>query len=107
MSRRGDIGPPGAPDIEVGASAKANRLRFAKVPDARVAFVGEDSVSHTERKNLPEEVEPRVEYRDVEVAWVGAAVIAVTSQVPGQAPARNRYPQQRRAAPKVGARPRP
>ena len=29
--------------------------------------------SHTERENLPDEVEPRVTYRDVRVRWRAAA----------------------------------
>ena len=63
MPRRAD-----RPDVEIGAAVKATKLRFARVPDAEVRYVG-DSQSATERKNLPEEVEPGVTYRDVEVRW--------------------------------------
>jgi hypothetical protein len=67
------------PDIEMGARVKAKRLRFKRVPKTDVEFAGEpdhDSQSGSERKNLPEEVEPDVTYRDVEVRWRAAAKIA-------------------------------
>jgi hypothetical protein len=66
------------PDVEMGARVKAKRLRFKRVPETEVEFEGEpehDSVSGSERKNLPEEVEPGVTYRDVEVRWRAAAKI--------------------------------
>lgn len=64
------------PDIELGATVKAKRLRFEEVPETEVSFHGEpeiDSVSGSERENLPEEVKPEVEYRDVRVRWRAAA----------------------------------
>ena len=64
------------PDIEIGASVKAKRLRFGEKPDAEVRWAG-DSESVSERTNLPEEVEPGVTYRDVEVRWYGQARVAV------------------------------
>jgi hypothetical protein len=62
--------PPPA-DIEIGAVAKAKTLRFETKPEVSVEFPGSapTSGSHTERKNLPDEVEPGVTYRDVEVRW--------------------------------------
>ena len=70
---------PEKPDVEMGARVRAKRLRFGRKPDeAGVEFSGEpdhDSESRTERKNLPEEVEPGVTYRDVEVLWLAAARI--------------------------------
>jgi hypothetical protein len=68
-----------ADDVEMGARVKAKRLRFKKVPETEVEFKGEpepDSESGSERKNLPEEVEPGVTYRDVEVRWRAGAKIA-------------------------------
>ena len=59
---------PSEPDIEIGASFKAKELRFAEVPETDVRHVG-DSTSVSERTNLPDEVEPGVTYRDVEVRW--------------------------------------
>jgi hypothetical protein len=66
------------PDIELGAVVKAKRLRFKQVPETKVSFRGkpdEDSVSGSERENLPDEVEPDVTYRDVRVRWRAAAEI--------------------------------
>ena len=60
------------PDIDVFTSLKAKELKFGKVPKARVWFEGnpgEESSSHVERENLPEEVEPDVTYRNVKVDW--------------------------------------
>jgi hypothetical protein len=59
-------------DIEIGAAARARRVRFKHVPETDVRFaLGPEDVaeSQTERENLPERVEPGVEYRDVRVAW--------------------------------------
>ena len=71
--------PPPA-DVEVGATARAKRIRFRSKPEARVEFSGEsepgvESDSHTERENLPDEVEPGKVYRDVKVSWVAGARI--------------------------------
>jgi hypothetical protein len=67
------------PDIEIGAAAKAKRLRFRQKPEVDVEVHGEtregdrrveaESESGSVRRNLPEEVEPGVTYRDVEVGW--------------------------------------
>jgi hypothetical protein len=75
------------PDIEIGARATAKRLRFRRKPKTKVEFEGGtrvrtddrieevelESDSQTERRNLPEEVEPGVTYRDVEVGWAARA----------------------------------
>jgi hypothetical protein len=77
-ARRKDA-PPAA-DIEIGAVAKAKRIRFEKVPETEVRFPGSDqerSGSETERENLPDEVEPGVDYHDVRIRWrAGASVRA-------------------------------
>jgi hypothetical protein len=57
---------------------RARELRFGTVPDVRAWFEGEPGVrasSHTERENLPDEVEPGVTYRDVAVGWRARARI--------------------------------
>jgi hypothetical protein len=76
----------GPADIEIGAAARARRLRFKRKPETRVEFTGEADIesdshpgietdSHTERENLPEEVEPGKVYRDVKVGWIAGARI--------------------------------
>jgi len=62
-------------DIEIGAVAKAKKLRFESKPETKLEFPDSapTSGSNTERKNLPDEVEPGVTYRDVEVRWLARA----------------------------------
>jgi hypothetical protein len=76
--QRKDDAPPA--EIEAGATVKAKKLRFESVPETEVRFPGSDeehSDSHTERENLPEEVEPGVTYRDVKVRWDAGAAVRV------------------------------
>jgi hypothetical protein len=70
------------PDVEIGARVTAKRLRFRRKPQVDVethADVDADThveggtTSGSERKNLPEEVEPGKTYRDVKVGWRAAA----------------------------------
>jgi hypothetical protein len=79
--------PTGEPDIEVGAAVRARKLRFRSKPKTKVEFEGHtrvqsddriedveiESESGSKRRNLPEEVEPGVTYRDVEVGWAARA----------------------------------
>jgi hypothetical protein len=88
MTRRRKTGEP---DIEVGAAVRARRLRFRSKPKTNVEFHGRtrvksddriedveiESDSQTERRNLPEEVEPGVTYRNVEIGWVAKARAAL------------------------------
>jgi hypothetical protein len=61
-------------DVEIGAAARARKLRFHRVPDTEVEFDGDnENDSHTERENLPDQVEPEVTYRDVRVRWRAGA----------------------------------
>ena len=78
MSKRSKRDHPPLADVEIGAAVHAKRLRFNRKPKTNVEFdpAGE-SDSHTERENLPEEVEPGVTYRDVHVRWRGGAQILV------------------------------
>jgi hypothetical protein len=83
-SRRGPDRPP---DVEIGATAKARKLRFRRKPKTNVEFEGRTRIrsddriedaeletdSGSERRNLPDEVEPGVTYRDVEVGWAARA----------------------------------
>jgi hypothetical protein len=74
-------------DVDVFTSVRAKKLRFGKVSDPKIRFEGEPaerSSSVTERENLPEEVEPGVEYRDVEVRWRARARIVHPTDPPGE-----------------------
>jgi hypothetical protein len=67
------------PEIEFTADVKARELCFETVPETEVRFFGSpdrESASGTDRKNLPEEVEPGVTYRDPEVRLRIASAIA-------------------------------
>jgi hypothetical protein len=82
-----DRPPSGEPDIEIGAAVRARKLRFRSKPKTNVEFEGHthvrsderiedveiESESGSERHNLPEEVEPGVTYRNVEVGWAARA----------------------------------
>jgi hypothetical protein len=84
----------GEPDVEIGASVRARRLRFRKKPKTKVEFHGEtrvrsddriedvelESESRSVRRNLPEEVEPGVTYHDVEVGWAAGARAALPEE---------------------------
>ena len=54
------------PDIEVGVTFRAKRLRFEEEPDVETRVTGR-SESKQERDNLPDKVEPGVTYRNVEI----------------------------------------
>jgi hypothetical protein len=81
--RKGDPDGVEEPDVEIGASVKAKRMRFKRKPQTDVELHGEvverdrrediETTSGSERENLPEEVEPGVDYRDVRVRWRAAA----------------------------------
>ena len=77
----------GEPDIEIGAVVRARRLRFRRKPETEVEFEGRtrmpsddriedvelETDSDSERRNLPDEVEPGVTYRNVEMGWAARA----------------------------------
>ncbi len=70
---------PENPDIELTTDVKTRELHFEKVPETEVRFPGDpgrDSVSGTERENLPEEVEPGVAYRNPRVRLRIASTLA-------------------------------
>lgn len=73
-----------AADVEIEASARADRVRFARPPEAEASFEAEESGSHGERENIPGRVEPHVTYRDVRVRWHGWARIVAPAPEPGQ-----------------------
>ena len=80
--------PPDDPDVEIGASVRARRLRFRRKPLVDVKTRGHVEVhpalademglegeggSEAHRENLPDEVRPGVTYRDVRVGWRAGA----------------------------------
>jgi len=76
------------PDLEIGATVRADRLRFRDRPETDVEFTGQsvaETDSGSERENLPEEVEPGVTYRDVEVGWRAAAWVENAADEPEEA----------------------
>jgi hypothetical protein len=91
-----DQGRAGEPDVEIGAAASAKKLRFKRKPRVEVNTHAHSEIdpqlareldriegeggSHTERENLPEEVEPGVTYRDVEVGWIAQARAKISEE---------------------------
>jgi pyruvate/2-oxoglutarate dehydrogenase complex dihydrolipoamide acyltransferase (E2) component len=77
-------GRVGTPDIEFSANVKARELRFEEVPETEVRFWGQperNSVSANERKNLPEEVQQGVTYRDVSVrSRIASELVAIEEE---------------------------
>jgi hypothetical protein len=76
-----------APDLEIGATVRAKRLRFEQSPEAEVEFRGEsiaESSSESERQNLPQEVKPNVTYRNVRVGWRAATWVDNAADEPGE-----------------------
>ncbi len=76
--RNHELAEDEVPDVDVTTRVRAKELRFGIVPEVRVWFAGEPGFkasSLTERKNLPDEVEPGVTYRDAEARWEARAKI--------------------------------
>lgn len=85
MKKEG-TGAPRNPDIGLTANVKVRELYFDEVPNTEVRFRGNtrrNSVSKTERENLPEEVREEVTYRDFNIRLRIASEIAVLD-VPGR-----------------------
>ena len=74
------------PDVDVTTRVRAEELRFRIVPKVKLRFTGEPGVrsrSSTERDNLPDQVEPEVTYRGIEVRWrAGAKILHPTDPPP-------------------------
>jgi hypothetical protein len=81
------------PDVELTAEVKSRWLRFDKVPETEITFPGypeEQSVSGTERENLPREVEEDVTYRDSLIRLRSAGSLAGDESTPGEDGKRDR-----------------
>jgi hypothetical protein len=74
---------PRPPDVEIAVTARVGELRFGRRPEARVvAYSNVPAVVRwvSDRKHLPDDVEPGVTYRDVAVAW--GVVVQLEEQPP-------------------------
>jgi hypothetical protein len=67
------------PDLDLSTSVKAKEVKFGRVPEKRkVTYYGNPdhaTRAKVERKNIPEEPEAGVTYRDVKVDWWVAQLI--------------------------------
>ena len=80
---------PENPDIEIWATVECRELRFTRVPETRTSFWGypeQESVSGTERENLPDEVESGVIYRNSGVRLRIASGLTGRGSVPAGRP---------------------
>lgn len=72
-----EVTPSVWPDVGIFATVRARELRFEEVPDVEVRFRGNgETVWKTDRENLPDEVQPRVLYRDIGIC------LTITSTLP-------------------------
>jgi hypothetical protein len=75
------------PDVELTAEVKSRELRFEKVPETEIRFPGypeDESVSGSERENLPWQVEEDVTYRDSRIRLRSAAGLIGDESMPGK-----------------------
>jgi len=82
---RDAAGGVGNPDIDFSATVKARELRFKEEPQTEVRFWGHperNSVSVNERKNLPEEIQQGVTYRDLSIRSRIASELVATEEKP-------------------------
>jgi len=81
---QGAIRGVGTPDIDFSANVKARELHFKEVPETEVRFWGHperNSVSVNERKNLTEEVQQGVTYRNVSVrSRIASELVAIEEE---------------------------
>jgi hypothetical protein len=83
------------PDVELTAGVKSRWLRFEKVPETEVRFPGYaegESVSGTERENLPGEVQKDVTYRNARIRLRSAGLLG-SRPSPGEDGKRDREAQ--------------
>lgn len=80
---------PENPEVEIWATVECRELRFTRVPETRTSFWGypeQESVSGTERENLPDEVESGVIYRNSGVRLRIASGLTGRGSVPAGRP---------------------
>jgi hypothetical protein len=83
------------PDVELIAEVKSRELRFEKVPETEIQFPGypkDESVSGTERENLPGKVQKDVTYRNARIRLRSAGLLR-SRPTPGEDGKRDREAQ--------------
>jgi len=77
-------GGVGTPAVDFSANVKARELRFEEVPETEVRIWGHperNSISANERKNLPDEVQQGITYRNVSVrSRIASELVAIEEE---------------------------
>lgn len=75
-------------DVAITATVKADSLTFETVPNPKVEFSGEPARQtewSSERRNLPDEVQPTVVYRDIGIKLKIVSVFADIEKIVDEA----------------------
>lgn len=75
-------------DLSITARVTADSLRFEKVPNPKVEFTGKprrETAWESERRNLPQQVQPGVTYRDVGITLRITSVFADIDRIVAEA----------------------
>ena len=76
--------PAARPDISLTASFTAKEIVFETVPNVTVTFSGDPrnvNVWHSDRTNLPDQVQPHVIYRDAGIRLVITSTLPDIEQI--------------------------
>jgi hypothetical protein len=76
------------PDVLILANVRARELRFDAVPQVSVTFPGQENnatVWHSDRFNLPDQVQPYVIYRDIGIRLVISSSLPNIEQIVDEA----------------------
>lgn len=79
------------PDIAIFANVRAREVRFEEVPRVTVTFAGavnaipNITVRDSDRTNLPDDVQPRVIYRDIGIRLVITSTLPNIEQIVDEA----------------------
>lgn len=91
-------------DVAITAKVEAKELTFEVVPNSKVEFFGKPERKtewSSERKNLPETVQPGVTYRDIgitlKIVSVFADIDRIVDEALGSAPQTKNQPKEKQA----------
>ena len=76
-----------APDVAIFATVHARELRFDEAPQVNVTFTGNvnghpnQTVWHSDRTNLPDQVQPHVTYRDIGIRLTITSILPDIEQI--------------------------